>query len=477
VGRIIYFSIWAILYATGAFGSDFETWLKEQHQLHLQGILNAISPVGTIQASPTKDNPNYFYDWTRDGAIVMYPIVNLYEHEKNPARKDFYFQLLMNYARANRQKQLTPNWSGGPGDRGNGEPKWNMDLSPFNQGWGRPQNDGPALRARTLIAFAFVLLKEGRSDVVRELYRSDLPAQSVIKADLEFTSHRWREDNVELWEEIRGDHFSTRRQQRRALLQGAKLARALEDRDAANWYEKQAEEIRSELLKHWQGDLGYFLQTSRQTDGFQYKYSGLDAGILLSVMGQDEDGFLRIDDEKILSTAEEFRLRMKQLYSVNDRTLDHHGEPMAEAFGRYPEDKWTGYDSNGEGNPWFLITAGAAEFSYDLAHEWMSKNEIQITETNIYFFRGWLKLTDIELRAGEKILPQDPRFGSIVSRSFEIGDRFLRRYRYHQANGEIPSEQLNRNNGYMQGAQQLTWNCAAFIAAIQARARAQGLSQ
>ena len=35
---------------------------------------------------------------------------------------------------------------------GLGEPKFNVDETAFTGSWGRPQRDGPALRATTLIA-------------------------------------------------------------------------------------------------------------------------------------------------------------------------------------------------------------------------------------------------------------------------------------------------------------------------------------
>ena len=46
---------------------------------------------------------------------------------------------------------------------------------------------------------------------------------------------------------------------------------------------------------------------------------------------------------------------------------------------------------------------------------------------------------------------------------------FLRRTRYHMdAEGSL-SEQINRDNGFMQGAHDLTWSYASFFTAAQAR--------
>ena len=40
---------------------------------------------------------------------------------------------------------------------GLGEPKFKVDKTCFNQDWGRPQNDGPALRSTVLLNIAKVL--------------------------------------------------------------------------------------------------------------------------------------------------------------------------------------------------------------------------------------------------------------------------------------------------------------------------------
>jgi glucoamylase len=51
------------------------------------------------------------------------------------------------------------NPSGGLGNgRGLGEPKFMADETPFTGSWGRPQRDGPALRATTMIELGWWLL-------------------------------------------------------------------------------------------------------------------------------------------------------------------------------------------------------------------------------------------------------------------------------------------------------------------------------
>lgn len=41
-----------------------------------------------------------------------------------------------------------------PSGKGLGEPKFNVDMTEFTGSWGRPQRDGPALRATAMISYA-----------------------------------------------------------------------------------------------------------------------------------------------------------------------------------------------------------------------------------------------------------------------------------------------------------------------------------
>ncbi|HLD74763.1 MAG TPA: glycoside hydrolase family 15 protein, partial [Bdellovibrionota bacterium] len=51
-------------------------------------------------------------------------------------------------------------------------------------------------------------------------------------------------------------------------------------------------------------------------------------------------------------------------------------------------------------------------------------------------------------------------------------DSYLKRVQYHAAPDGSLSEQMNRYVGYMQGAENLTWNYASVLSAISARDQA-----
>jgi glucoamylase len=63
-------------------------------------------------------------------------------------------QTIQQYISAQAYLQTVSGLSGGLATGGLGEPKYYVNGTAFTGPWGRPQKDGPALRATTLIAFA-----------------------------------------------------------------------------------------------------------------------------------------------------------------------------------------------------------------------------------------------------------------------------------------------------------------------------------
>ncbi len=376
-----------------------DSWFKREKDVVLQKMLLNISPAdgarGSVAASPSKENPNYYYHWVRDAALTM-DVVERFD-EKN-------FNLMMDYVEFSRQNQKINTLTG------LGEPKFNIDGSAFNDPWGRPQNDGPALRAITLIHFANSLLEMGKENIVREkLYDGKLPTSSVIKLDLEYVSHHWQDTSFDLWEEVKGHHFYTRMVQRRALIEGASLAQKLDDPFAAEFYRSQAKKLESEIERHWNPERGIIVATLDRDGGLDYKTSGLDVAVILGVLhGTTDDGFMSVSDSRVLATAKRLEDAFQSLYSINQNGM------VGIAIGRYPEDQYFG------GNPWVLATFALAEFYYKL---------------------------------GE----------------IKKGDEFMARVQLHANPDGSLSEQIDRKSGYMISARDLTWNYASFLTAIGSR--------
>ena len=103
--------------------------------------LKCVDNSGIIIASPSKENPDYFYHWIRDSAIIIRTLIKEYNSSNDSNLKN----IIINYVKTEIKLQKLNTLSG------LGEPKFNVDKTPFNEEWGRPQNDSPALRVLALI--------------------------------------------------------------------------------------------------------------------------------------------------------------------------------------------------------------------------------------------------------------------------------------------------------------------------------------
>ncbi|MHC4990956.1 MAG: glycoside hydrolase family 15 protein [Planctomycetota bacterium] len=426
-------------------------------------MLGNISPPGTrrgaVIASPSRSKPDYFYCWVRDAALVMDVVGLLLARTTVRRAQALYVKRLKEYVDFSRFTQTTP-------DRHSdlGEPKFHVDGTAFTEEWGRPQNDGPALRAITLKRFADYLLDRGRDrSVLKRLYTPVLPANSVIKADLEYVCHRWREKSFDYWEEVHADHFATRMVQRRALLDGAELADGLNEPGAAAAYRLQAASIGAELEQHWHPDAGYIKASLNDAGGHDYKTSGLDVAVILGVLHGEVPGqSFSVIDDYVLATALRIRDAFDGLYGVNAGTPDGS---RGVAIGRYPEDRYNGYDSHSEGNPWFLAGNGFAEYYYRVATALRTRGEVRLTATNLAFYRSLLTPEQAAtLSPGLKLNQKHERFDAILARLCREGDEFIRRTLHHADDGL--SEQFHRTTGRMQGAAHLTWSYSSLVSAL-----------
>jgi len=366
---------------------------------------------GMVVASPSRENPDYYFDWVRDTALTMRSLIDYWEIKRDPKIK----KMILTWINAETYRQTLPALSG------LGEPKYNIDGTGFTGPWGRPQNDGPALRAVTMIKFANLLLMSGEQDyVLKYLYHGSIPATSVIKRDLEYTAHHWREPSFDLWEEEKGMHFYTLLAQHTALQEGAKLARELGDVGAANFYADQSDLIGKMLKSEFVDSYIGIATTRNKVSNLSYKHSNLDAAPLLALLhNYPYQKLFSFKDPSVKKYIDTFVRRNREIYSIN-YTLNDSGV----ALGRYPEDKYTGYNSDGEGNPWFLITIGLAEYYCQ------ARNEVRTA-----------------------------KYDDQIEQQFQ-------RVLYHSNRTGNLSEQFNRYNGIMQGARDLTWSYNAFMTAM-----------
>jgi glucoamylase len=92
---------------------------------------------------------------------------------------------IQNYITAQAKLQTVSNPSGSLSSGGLGEPKFNADGTQFTGAWGRPQRDGPALRATALITYAKWLISNGYTSTASSL------VWPVIQNDLSYVAQYW----------------------------------------------------------------------------------------------------------------------------------------------------------------------------------------------------------------------------------------------------------------------------------------------
>lgn len=232
--------------ATGSLAS----WLASQSPIALQGVLDNIgsngskvagaSP-GVIVASPSKTNPDYFYTWTRDAALVTKCLVDQFL-AGGPASLEGTIQ---DYINAQTVVQTINNPSGGLCSGGLGEPKFEVDLTAFTGAWGRPQRDGPALRATAMIAYANYLIGNGQTSTVTNII------WPIVSNDLSYVSQNWNQTGFDLWEEINSSSFFTTAVQYRSLIEGSALAAKI-GKSCTNC-DSQAPQVLCFLQSYWTG--------------------------------------------------------------------------------------------------------------------------------------------------------------------------------------------------------------------------------
>ncbi len=463
LGRILLITTALVFSATTALANGLSEWMDAQKKESIERLMLNVSPKdarpGAVIASPSKTDPDYYSHWIRDAALVMGVVQQLAETSATLADYNRYRRELDNFVAFTTFNQNTYAITG------LGEPKFNVDGTSFTLPWGRPQNDGPALRTLTLIRFAKHLLSRGENNYVQnKLYRPELPARTVIKQDLEYVAHHWQDKNFDLWEEVKGDHFYTRLIQAHALLDGADLADLLNDKGAADFYRLQSNKIYLSLFSHYDNHRGTVIENINRVDGLDYKYTGFDTATILSLnqmVHLSNHRLVSPDQANILGSFAGIDEHFQKIYPINSKNAE-----LGTAIGRYPEDRYFG------GNPWFLTTTAMAEFLYRYYIE--TKKPNHVININASSLKFWNLITGefkkgITLTLGEKIASGSDKFQILQSALLFRADNYIERVRMHIGAGGQMDEQMDRNNGFMRSARDLTWSYAAFITAIQVR--------
>jgi glucoamylase len=425
----------------------------------------------------------------RDAAITMNSLVDLYADDPSSSLAFRLSTTLDAYISLQSDIQHTPNPSGSFDDlSGLGEPKFGVDGRPYTGSWGRPQRDGPALRALTLMHYlreynaSHPSLWSSNQAVTffEPFYQASMPPNSVIKADLEYVSHYWNDSSFDLWEEVEGLHFFNLMVSARSLREGSDLARSFGDHGAAEWYNEQAGYIAKLLTKFWNAKKGHLVET------LWSKRSGLDCGLLLGSLhalpyhtSSDEAIYPPWSDEILVSLLALTRDQHDR-FPINSSPSEDQDDDDVEEYifegtgiGRYPEDIYDGYGtSNRGGNPWFLCTSSAAEILYRTASRFSTSSNLTITPLALPFYQSLLATSSLDVEVGT-FGPSDALYHSVIEKLKVTSDSFLEVVKTHVDVDGSMSEQFDRVTGYMRGARDLTWSYGAFLGATRARKMAR----
>jgi glucoamylase len=276
-----------------------------------------------LYASPSY-NPPYRYYWIRDGALVYKCIIDNYILTKNPSLLGLLVSYIENETKIQTSKTIS----------GLGEPKINLDLSPFNDSWGRPQNDGPPLRSLNMIKLYNTFLKTYESICNKMI----LP---IIYKDLNYIVENYNKPCYDLWEENYGWHFYTRSIQFKFIKEFINFSEKYDLDYKKDIVKKIYIDLQSTLKHH----LDYSIISSFGEKGEIIKKN--DASIILALCHTDYDPTLLdiVHIDKFFKVAEELIFFFKNKYNNNHYNL----------IGRYENDDYY------NGHIWIICSLSLAQ--------------------------------------------------------------------------------------------------------------------
>jgi glucoamylase len=382
-------------------------------------------------------DPDYFFHWFRDSAIVLDAVRLLYEANDLGAAALVHFADFVRFSLALRELDgrtlgATPEWRGKVaadfeqfvrgdelyavrGDAVYADTRVNPDGTLDISRWSRPQHDGAPLRALTLLRWLRTLRRAPAADGARA------DAECLLRIDLGLTAARWREPSVDIWEEELGSHYFTLRVSAAALREGAAWLDGRGEASEAAALRSEAETIHAELDRFWLEDAGHY--ASRILPPGKTSTKLLDiAAILAAVHADDGLDVHSARDPRMHATLAKLERLFDSSYAINrDRP-----QGRAPAMGRYAGDVYY------SGGAYYFSTLGAAELCFLAA-------------------------------------AAQPRGSEARAHWAAHGDEFLETVRaFTPPSGDL-AEQFDQRTGEQTSAKHLAWSYAALISCVAAR--------
>ncbi len=430
---------------------SLDAWIERQYRFCASAMLESVSPVGLVKvrpgfgqtivpkrgaivASPAladwNPDPDYFFHWFRDSAIVIDALRVLHGdgtlgEEALVHFRDFLRFSLSLDSLSGKPLVADPSWrqriSAGfqqylrsdaelaavTPETVVAETRVNPDASLDISRWSRPQHDGPALRI-------IVVLRWLESTTALDGATLDA-ASRLVGGDVDFLLRHADEPDFDMWEEERGQNYYSLRLGATALERACAWL-GKRDRTVAQACGDAAAALHQRLDGFWVEEQGYYRSRLTGAAGKQ-----LDISVIFAVIHAGGNGPLHsIRDVRILATLEKLEALFDSIYPINRNRPSTH----APALGRYEGDVYF------SGGAYYFSTLAAAEFYYRLSAEYS---------------------------------------GDLARTYRNRGDAFLATVRaFTPPSGEL-SEQFDQKTGAQTSARKLAWSYAAFITAVAAR--------
>ncbi len=412
---------------------------------------------GIVVGALSKKDPDYYFHWIRDSSNVMRVVVEVAASQKPYAQPERLPGMMRDFLTLSRRLQTIPS------RYGLGEPRFSVEGEPDTLPWSRPQYDGPALRALTVVKY--LRAADGQS---AGRGRPDPLALEVLLTDLDFVAAIWPRRGFDLWEEYNAENYHTRLVQLAALEKGAQL---LADHDMeparVSQYGAAAARLESLLDDHWDPARS-FLRSQLvivATDGWTAKKTDLDSAVVVAVMEADRDRPKHsVLDDRVQATVTALEKLFRSTYPINTR------DDVGLGYGRYQGDVYYG------GNPWFLITAYYAEFYHRLARLLEQGASLEVTPRNLEFVQslvgdGANADRARRLAPGTALRPGDAPHKALIAACVRKGDAILRRFQLHTPDGGQIYEQFDKVTGKPASSPGIGWGHSAFLSAGLERSR------
>jgi glucoamylase len=436
--------------------ASLEAFVERQYAVSARFMRQSISPVGIVKARPGfgqtvvpvrgstvaspvpasyDPDPDYFFHWYRDSAVVMDALRLLYcdgtvGEDAVADVVDFARFSLSLDALDGRQLVQSPDWrgrvatdfeqfvrpdgdlAGAHGEAIRAETRVNPDGTLDISRWPRPQHDGPPMRALALLRW----LRTGTA-----FDRKDGEAlAALLREDLAFTRRRCREPCFDIWEEEEGLHYYTLRISAAALEEGAYWFGAQGIRDEAAACREEAVALRRSLDAYWLPEEGFY--RSRMLTSGARSSKELDMAVVFAAIHAGaRTGAHSVSDPRMHATLTRLEAAFESAYAINGQRQPGAGIAM----GRYEGDSYY------SGGAYYFSTLAAAELCYRAAGAAESRPD------------------GLALR--------------------ERGDAFLRTIQAFTPEDGALSEQFDQRTGAQSSARHLAWSYAAFISAVSAR--------